>query len=109
MSHDIVGAVIRARNYANQCREGAHYINELCDILEDLGCFEEYHIVNFHEENYNMQHPLHERLGKELLHCEVDDYFMNLGAPPRIGKYRVRPKIEVVNDGYIYEEFDARN
>jgi hypothetical protein len=47
------------------------------------------HIVEFGEETFTVQHPLRERIGGQLMRCELHQWIADLPGPPvRPGRYR---------------------
>lgn len=55
-------------------------------ILEDR---ETEHVVHFGRTVFTVRHPLRERLGDQLLRCELHNYCFNLDGPPvPPGSYR---------------------
>lgn len=56
------------------------------EILADA---ETEHIVVLRERNFDVQHPLRERIGGELFDCELHQYLHSLDGPPASpGRYR---------------------
>lgn len=57
---------------------------------EILHTAETEHIVEFHDEHFDVQHPLRERLfDKRLFTCPLHEYLTALSGPPfRPGRYR---------------------
>jgi hypothetical protein len=75
----------------------------VADLLEDR---EHEHIVVVDDETFSIQHPLRERLNRELFDCGLHKYLAELdGPPPRPGRYRAHGS----TTGYpwIFEEVAA--
>jgi len=48
------------------------------------------HIVEFREDVFTVRHPLRERLGDELMRCDLHSYLAALSGPPvQPGRYRM--------------------
>lgn len=48
------------------------------------------HLAKIRSRDFSLVHPLRERLGQELLRCELNQYLTELGGPPvKPGTYRV--------------------
>lgn len=57
------------------------------DILDTS---ETEHVVQLNEYDFDLQHPLRERLNGDLFACELHDYLRKLDGPPRKpGRYQV--------------------
>lgn len=59
------------------------------------------HIVQLKAHDFSILHPLRERLGDELLRCDLHAYLIGLDGPPRQpGRYRAR----LVDGAWRFEE-----
>jgi hypothetical protein len=57
-------------------------------ILDDR---EHEHVVDLGEQTFTVRHPLRERVGDQILDCQLHNYLAELGGPPRRpGRYRAR-------------------
>ncbi|MEV1295803.1 DUF6085 family protein [Pseudonocardia sp. NPDC049635] len=58
------------------------------DLLDDR---ETEHVVEFADTVFTVRHPLRERLGDQLMACELHQYIADLPGPPVVpGRYRAR-------------------
>lgn len=70
-------------------------------ILTEL---ETEHIVTLKQHDFSILHPLRERLGQELLRCDLHAHLAGLDGPPRQpGRYRAR---KAVDGGWTWERLD---
>ncbi len=75
-----------------EVRRAQILLDKLACLLEDLGCQEEYHVADFHENDFSLQHPLQERIEGSLFKCDVFEQMYNaLDGPPALGLHRVLP------------------
>ena len=78
-----------------QCPRG----DAVSDLLADA---ETNHIVWLRDEDFTIRHPLRERLGDELLNCQLHADLAQWGPPLNPGKYRV-PRDGDVDHAYDWE------
>ncbi len=53
------------------------------------------HVVFIGAKDFSMQHPLKERVNRELLHCEQGEWLFSQSGPPvEPGKYRMRRTLD---------------
>lgn len=70
-------------------------------LLDDS---ETHHVVVFREDDFTLRHPLRERIGDELMECEMHARLASLDGPPVLGRYRI---IERPSGRLIWEPLGA--
>jgi len=73
-------------------------------VAQILDYRETWHIVDFHEADFTLMHPLRERLDNALMTCDLHQHIAGLDEPPAPpGRYRAIPS----GTGWAWEQVTA--